>query len=66
MKDTISKTLKGSNVYSDNANSKYTTSKRSNVYRNHIRDDDTTPKGSHQSSTFFFYKHLIPSGFLNN
>lgn len=58
--------LKGSNVNNDNDNaiSKNMTSKRSNVYRNHVGVDNTTHTGSHTPVSFIFYKHAIPSGLI--
>jgi len=38
------------------------TSKRSNVYRRYESDSHTTPSGSNVNTTWFFYKHAIPSG----
>ena len=50
-------------VYINSIFSKKTTSKRSNVYRNHVGVGDTTPTGSHIPQSFIFYNHSIPSGF---
>jgi len=38
--------------------------KDSNVYRKHIVHDYSTPSGSHITTGYNFYKHVIPSGLL--